>query len=163
MGGLKEAGVEAAKLGTTAAGWVCFEEGMGRLEERWAVAGEVKEVVAGIGTAAVFSLACKWLLYLLRGATPFLSTVILIIHFSCNFRSSTTQSCFSHAAAGSYGWRCNAWAALEPGTFAGARTGPCGRSRSSGRGRTCGGDRRYQGSVGDAIKVELWKSAYTSD
>ncbi len=59
MGGLKEAGVEAAKLGTTAAGWVCFEEGMGRLEERWAVAGEAKEVVAGVGTAAVFSLACE--------------------------------------------------------------------------------------------------------
>ncbi|KIP07028.1 hypothetical protein PHLGIDRAFT_55545, partial [Phlebiopsis gigantea 11061_1 CR5-6] len=25
MGGLKEAGLEAARLGTTAAGWVCFE------------------------------------------------------------------------------------------------------------------------------------------
>lgn len=65
MGGLKEAGAEGAKLGTTAAGWVCFEEGMERLEKRVGWAGELKEVVAGIGTGAVFSLACELLLVVL--------------------------------------------------------------------------------------------------
>ena len=56
FGGLKEAGMDALRLGTTAAGWVCFEEGMKRLGEP----GEnLSEVVAGAGTAAVFSLACE--------------------------------------------------------------------------------------------------------
>ncbi|KAI0092085.1 hypothetical protein BDY19DRAFT_928245 [Irpex rosettiformis] len=59
MGGLKEAGVEAVKLGTTAAGWVCFEEGMGRVGEKVPWAGEFKEVVAGTGTGAVFALAYR--------------------------------------------------------------------------------------------------------
>ncbi|KAI0686791.1 hypothetical protein BC835DRAFT_1229957, partial [Cytidiella melzeri] len=57
MAGLKEAGAEAAKLGTTAAGWVCFEEGMNRLRYPWA--DHLREVVAGTGTAAVFSLAYR--------------------------------------------------------------------------------------------------------
>lgn len=58
LGGLKEAGMDALKLGTTAAGWVCFEEGMKRLGEP----GEnMSEIVAGVGTAGVFSLACEHL------------------------------------------------------------------------------------------------------
>ena len=56
MGGLKEAGLEATRLGTTAAGWVCFEEGATRLGSE---VESVKEVIAGVGTAGVFSLACE--------------------------------------------------------------------------------------------------------
>ncbi|PSR74984.1 hypothetical protein PHLCEN_2v9398 [Hermanssonia centrifuga] len=52
MGGLKEAGWDALKLGTAAAGWVCIEEGSRRLGEP--VAG-VGEILAGVGTAGVFS------------------------------------------------------------------------------------------------------------
>ncbi|KAI0347184.1 hypothetical protein BDW22DRAFT_1367558 [Trametopsis cervina] len=61
MGGLKEAGAEAARLGGTAAGWVCLEEGVERLDGKWPGmgVGEVREVVAGTGTAAVFSLAYR--------------------------------------------------------------------------------------------------------
>lgn len=57
MGGLKEAGAEAVRLGTTAAGWVCIEEGMNRLQDPWA--DNLREVVAGMGTAGVFALACE--------------------------------------------------------------------------------------------------------
>lgn len=57
MGGLKESGLDAVKLGTTATGWVCVEEGMSRLDLPWAQ--NLKEVVAGVGTAGIFSLACE--------------------------------------------------------------------------------------------------------
>ncbi|KAI0921774.1 hypothetical protein AcW2_006649 [Taiwanofungus camphoratus] len=50
MGGLREAGVQALRLGTTAAGWVCIEEACARLG--W---GDVSEVAAGLGTAGVFA------------------------------------------------------------------------------------------------------------
>lgn len=56
LGGVKEAGADALRLGTTAAGWVCFEEGVKRLGEDFE---PVSEVVAGVGTAGVFSLACE--------------------------------------------------------------------------------------------------------
>ncbi len=62
MGGLKEAGWDALKLGTAAAGWVCIEEGSRRLGEP--VAG-VGEILAGVGTAGVFSAVCESLVYLL--------------------------------------------------------------------------------------------------
>lgn len=48
--------MDALKLGTTAAGWVCFEEGMKRLGEPGK---NMSEIVAGAGTAGVFSLACE--------------------------------------------------------------------------------------------------------
>lgn len=57
MGGLKEGGLDAIKLGTTAAGWVCLEEGLNRLDLPWAE--DLREVVAGVGTAGLFSLACE--------------------------------------------------------------------------------------------------------
>lgn len=57
MSGLKEAGKEATKLGATAAVWVALEEGCARLGERWA---DASEVVAGVGTAGVFSGVCEW-------------------------------------------------------------------------------------------------------
>ena len=57
LGGLKEGGVDALKLGTTAAGWVCFEEGVKRLGEDFE---SVSEIVAGAGTAGIFSLVCKY-------------------------------------------------------------------------------------------------------
>lgn len=57
LGGLKEAGADALRLGTTAAGWVCFEEGATRLGED---VENVKEVIAGVGTAGIFSLACEF-------------------------------------------------------------------------------------------------------
>lgn len=60
LGGLKGAGADALRLGTTAAAWVCFEEGATRLGEEVA---NFKEIIAGLGTSAVFSLACKYLLY----------------------------------------------------------------------------------------------------
>ena len=56
MAGLKEAGADALKLGTSAAGWVCIEEGMRRLGEDFE---PFKEVAAGVGTAGIFSLACE--------------------------------------------------------------------------------------------------------
>lgn len=54
MGGLREAGVQALRLGTTAAGWVCIEEACARLG--W---GDVSEVAAGLGTAGVFAAVCE--------------------------------------------------------------------------------------------------------
>ena len=55
LGGLKEAGTNAAKLGTTAMGWVAIEEGCKR-----AGLDDIGEVAAGLGTAGVFSLACEF-------------------------------------------------------------------------------------------------------
>ena len=49
------AGADALRLGTSAAAWVCFEEGAARLGEDVA---QFKEVLAGLGTSVVFSLAC---------------------------------------------------------------------------------------------------------
>lgn len=54
LGGLKEAGADAARLGATAMGWVAIEEGCKR-----AGVEDIGEVAAGLGTAGVFSLACK--------------------------------------------------------------------------------------------------------
>ncbi|GJE84118.1 hypothetical protein PsYK624_001930 [Phanerochaete sordida] len=56
LGGLKEAGADALRLGTSAAAWVCFEEGAARLGEDVA---NFKEVIAGLGTSVVFSLAYR--------------------------------------------------------------------------------------------------------
>ncbi|THH20140.1 hypothetical protein EW146_g1172 [Bondarzewia mesenterica] len=50
LAGLQEAGKEAGKLGFTAIGWVTFEEGLKRMG--W---GEVSEIGAGVGTAALFA------------------------------------------------------------------------------------------------------------
>ena len=60
MAGLKEGGLDALKLGTSAAGWVCFEEGVRRLGEDYE---PFKDVVAGLGTAGIFSLACASILH----------------------------------------------------------------------------------------------------
>ncbi len=54
LGGLKGAGADALKIGTTATGWVVIEEGCKRLG-----VDDVSEVAAGLGTAGLFSLACK--------------------------------------------------------------------------------------------------------
>lgn len=54
MGGLKGAGMDGLKIGATATGWVVIEEGCKRLGVE-----DVSEVVAGLGTAGLFSLACK--------------------------------------------------------------------------------------------------------
>ncbi|KAI0320694.1 hypothetical protein OF83DRAFT_1052629 [Amylostereum chailletii] len=73
LGGLRGAGADGGKLGFTALGWVTIEEGMRRAG--W---GEVSEVGAGLGTAAVFSAMYRLpakaayrtgLLGLLMGAT----------------------------------------------------------------------------------------------
>lgn len=56
LGGLKEAGADALRLGTSAAAWVCFEEGATRLGEDVA---NFKEIIAGLGTSVVFSLAYR--------------------------------------------------------------------------------------------------------
>ncbi|KAH9951703.1 hypothetical protein B0H21DRAFT_187275 [Amylocystis lapponica] len=50
MGGLKEAGAEAAKLGVTAAGFVALEEGCKRVGLE-----DIGEVAAGLGTAGLFA------------------------------------------------------------------------------------------------------------
>ena len=54
LGGLKEAGVDAVKIGGVATGWVVIEEGCRRLGVE-----DVSEVAAGLGTAGLFSLACE--------------------------------------------------------------------------------------------------------
>ena len=56
LAGLREAGADALRLGAAAAGWVCLEEGVARLG---GAAEPFKEVVAGVGTAGIFSLACE--------------------------------------------------------------------------------------------------------
>ena len=53
LGGLKEAGADAFKLGTTASGWVAIEEGCNRVG-----LDDFAEVAAGVGTAGVFSAVC---------------------------------------------------------------------------------------------------------
>ncbi|OCH92892.1 hypothetical protein OBBRIDRAFT_790749 [Obba rivulosa] len=50
LGGLKQAGLDAARLGATAAGWVIIEEGCERLGWK-----DVSEVAAGVGTAGIFA------------------------------------------------------------------------------------------------------------
>ncbi|KAF4574753.1 hypothetical protein EYR36_006103 [Pleurotus pulmonarius] len=55
LAGLKSGGWEAAKLAALGVGWVGIEEGVER-----AGLGDVREVIAGVGTAAMFSGACKW-------------------------------------------------------------------------------------------------------
>lgn len=54
LGGLKQAGADAARLGTAAAGWVAIEEGCERLDWK-----DVSEVAAGLGTAAIFAGVCE--------------------------------------------------------------------------------------------------------
>ena len=54
LGGLKEAGVDAVKIGGVATGWVVIEEGYRRMGVE-----DVSEVAAGLGTAGLFSLACE--------------------------------------------------------------------------------------------------------
>ncbi|TBU32880.1 hypothetical protein BD311DRAFT_713923 [Dichomitus squalens] len=49
LGGLKEAGADATKLGLTAAAWVAIEEGCTRLG-----LDDVREVAAGLGTGTLF-------------------------------------------------------------------------------------------------------------
>ncbi|KAJ3762900.1 hypothetical protein EV360DRAFT_34640 [Lentinula raphanica] len=51
LGGIKGAARESGKLVAISAGWVGIEEGLGALGGPWS---EVKEVGAGLGTAALF-------------------------------------------------------------------------------------------------------------
>lgn len=55
LGGLKEAGAHAARLGLTAAGWVAIEEGCSRVG-----LDEVREMAAGLGTGTLFGAVCEW-------------------------------------------------------------------------------------------------------
>ncbi|EMD40812.1 hypothetical protein CERSUDRAFT_111397 [Gelatoporia subvermispora B] len=50
LGGLRQAGLDAMRLGTTAAAWVIIEEGCERLGAK-----DVSEVAAGLGTAGIFA------------------------------------------------------------------------------------------------------------
>ncbi|KAI0304201.1 hypothetical protein BC826DRAFT_982015 [Russula brevipes] len=50
LGGLSKAGTDAAKLGFTALAWVTFEEGLNQVGY-----GDIGEIGAGMGTAAVFA------------------------------------------------------------------------------------------------------------
>lgn len=54
LGGLRGAGADALKLGTTAGGWVAIEEGCNRVG-----LDDFSEVAAGVGTAGVFSAVCE--------------------------------------------------------------------------------------------------------
>jgi len=54
--GLKSGGKDAIKLGVTAMVWVGIEDGLERCGSPWV---NVKELGAGVGTAAVFSVMCK--------------------------------------------------------------------------------------------------------
>jgi hypothetical protein len=54
LSGLRQAGIDSGKLALTAGGWVGVEEGMERAG--W---GEIAELGAGLGTAAVFSALCE--------------------------------------------------------------------------------------------------------
>lgn len=54
LGAIKGAGADGIRLGLTAVGWVAFEQ----LLERVGL-DDVREVGAGVGTAAVFSAACE--------------------------------------------------------------------------------------------------------
>ncbi|KAL4265614.1 hypothetical protein AB1N83_000168 [Pleurotus pulmonarius] len=54
LAGLKSGGWEAAKLAALGVGWVGIEEGVER-----AGLGDVREVIAGVGTAAMFSGAYR--------------------------------------------------------------------------------------------------------
>lgn len=56
MGGLREAGADALRLGAAAVGWVAAEEGAKALGGVWA---DAADVLAGVGTAGVFSLVCE--------------------------------------------------------------------------------------------------------
>ncbi len=56
MGGLKQAGADSARLAAAAAVFVAVEEGAAHVG---GVVGEVKDVLAGVGTAGVFSLLCE--------------------------------------------------------------------------------------------------------
>ena len=53
LAGLRYAGVESARLGFVALGWVTTEEGMSRLG-----LDDGRELGAGLGTAAVFAGMC---------------------------------------------------------------------------------------------------------
>lgn len=53
-GGLKEGGKDAVKLGVVGLAWAALEDGIERIG-----GDDVKEVGAGLGTAAMFSTVCK--------------------------------------------------------------------------------------------------------
>lgn len=53
-GGLKEGGRDAVKLGVVGLAWAALEDGIERIG-----GDDVKEVGAGLGTAAMFSTVCK--------------------------------------------------------------------------------------------------------
>jgi hypothetical protein len=55
LGGLQEGGKHACRLGLAAVGWVGAEEGLRRMG--W---DDVSEMGAGLLTAGMFSVVCKW-------------------------------------------------------------------------------------------------------
>ncbi len=59
LGGLKEAGADATKLGLTAAAWVALEEGCTSLGLGL---DDFREVVAGLGTGTLLGAVCMYLL-----------------------------------------------------------------------------------------------------
>ncbi len=62
LGGLKAAGLDATKLGLTAAGWVALEEGSTYLG-----LDDVREVAAGVGTGVLFGAMCECVSHVRHG------------------------------------------------------------------------------------------------
>ncbi|EKM59150.1 uncharacterized protein PHACADRAFT_249398 [Phanerochaete carnosa HHB-10118-sp] len=127
LGGLKEAGADALKLGASAAAWVCFEEGATRLGEEVA---NFKEIIAGLGTSAVFSLACEC-------SRP---DLLVRLNFSVPpSRSSTTESRGQSSNSRPYDRMLSAWASVDASSAARQRRRT---SRTTGASR-CGSRRGH--------------------
>lgn len=65
LGAIKGAGADGLRLGLTAVGWVAAEQTMERVG-----LDDVREVGAGVGTAAVFAAACKCVLDVVAEDAP---------------------------------------------------------------------------------------------
>lgn len=132
LGGLKEAGADATKLGLTAAAWVALEEGCTTLG-----LDDFREVAAGLGTGTLLGAVCMYLLYF-RNAIALLYHRAHVLRI---FRQITLDGRPAHNNFGGSDRRSAPSAAVEQGisTGTGADTGSrepsCVRQ---GAGRGCG-------------------------